>query len=282
MTTTIPLPRSATGQDAQTIGLDLARAAGALIRDAAGRAQSIDSKGRNNLVTETDYASEQLLIDGLNAAFPDHAILSEETNPDTDWHTGWVWVLDPLDGTRNFVAGIPNYCVNVGLLHDGEAVLGITYDPNRDWSITGGPGLGVHVTGTSAGGAYPPSESPRPWTATDLAGAVVTADLGYDDERAALMLELMGEIWPGVQSFRVPGSAALGLAWVAAGYADLNVHSLLFPWDLAAGLALIPAAGGVIRDRSGGPARPDSQGIVAGAPAVVEEFFGSYGQHRWR
>lgn len=277
----VPLPVGRDGTDALAAGLRLAREAGALVRAAASRAPSVDRKGRNNLVTETDYASEALLIAGLAAQFPDHAILSEERHPDTDWRSGWVWVLDPLDGTRNFVAGIPTYCVNVALLHDGEAVLGVTHDPNRDWTVAGGPGRGVR-TWQAAGGAPPAAAAPRAWGATDLASAVVTVDLGYDDVRAAQTLELMRAMWPGVQSFRVPGSAALGIGWTAAGLADLNLHSLLYPWDVAAGLALIPAAGGVIHDRGGGPARPDSQGIVAGAPAVVAEFEARFGALPWR
>lgn len=260
------LPESRDGEDALTVAERVAREAGALIR-AAGRAQGIDAKGRNNLVTETDFASERLLLDGIAAAFPDHAVLSEESHPDTNWTGGWVWVLDPLDGTRNFVAGIPNYCVNVGLLLDGEAVLGVTYDPNRDQAIVGGPGLGVRVNGQQAPGPQ----------AQTLADSMISVDLGYDDARAAQTLRLMGEMWPGVQAFRMLGSAAMGLAWTAAGFTDLNLHALLYPWDLVPGLALVPASGGVVLDREGAPARPDTQAIVAGSPAVVDEFLRRFG-----
>lgn len=224
------------------------------------------------MVTAADHAAEAVLLSGLRAAFPDHAILSEERHPDTDWRHGWVWAVDPLDGTRNFAAGVPIYAVNVALLHEGTAILGATYDPNRDVCIMGGPDLGLHANGDALPG-------PR---ALDLPTAVVSADLGYDDHRAALMLSTLQALWPGMQAIRIPGSAALGLAWTAAGYYDLNLHAMLYPWDVAAGLALVPAAGGVIRDRDGGRATPASEGVVAGSPGAVAEFFARAAARPWR
>lgn len=260
-------------RDALTVADTLARAAGRVVAEhARGSRETIERKGRNNLVTAADRAAEQVLLDGLRAAFPEHAILSEERHPDTDWRHGWVWAVDPLDGTRNFAAGVPVYAVNIALLCDGVAVLGATYDPSRDVCITGGPGLGVRANGE-------PVTGPR---ASDLASAVVSADLGYDDHRAALMLETLQALWPGMQAIRIPGSAALGLAWTAAGYYDLNLHAMLYPWDIAVGLALVPAAGGVIRDRDGGPATPASEGVVAGSPGAVAEFFARAGERPWR
>lgn len=266
------LPVTATGLDALTIADRLAREAGALIRDAATRARTFERKGRNNLVTATDHASEQLIIDGLSTAFPDHRILSEESNPDTDPSRGWVWSIDPLDGTRNFASGIPIYCVNIALLLDGEAVLGATYDPNRDECLLGGPGLGL----TSNGRAVTASVAP------DLASAVIVADLGYDDHKAAMTLDTLRALWPGYQSVRIIGSAALGLAWAASGRADLNLHLLLYPWDIAAGLALVPAGGGIMLDRAGAPASIASETVVAGSSAVVHEFLQVAADHPWQ
>jgi len=267
-----PLPRTASGDDALAVAGHLARTAGALIRDAATRERAFERKGRNNLVTATDHASEALIIEGLRDAFPDHRILSEESNPDTDPSHGWVWSIDPLDGTRNFASGVPIYCVNIALLHDGEAVLGATYDPNRDECLLGGPGLGLTSNGR------PVTSS----TAADLASAVIVADLGYDDRKAAMTLDTLRALWPGYQSVRIIGSAALGLAWAASGRADLNLHLLLYPWDIAAGLALVPAGGGVILDRTGAPATIHSETVVAGSPAVVQEFLLVAAGHPWR
>jgi len=258
--------------DALSVAEQVAREAGALIREAAKLARPAEEKGRANLVTNTDHASEALIIGRLAEAFPRHAVLSEESRPDTDWTHGYVWVVDPLDGTRNFVSGIPLYCVNIALCLDGEAILGATYDPHRDVCVRGGPGLGVFADGL-------PVEASR---APDLDSAVVTADLGYFDERARLMLDTVRAMLPEIQAVRVIGSAALGLAWAASGLSDLNMHSSLFPWDIAAGLAMLPAGGGAILDRDGGPARLDSQGIVAGSQAAAAEFFARFGERPWR
>ncbi|MGE0134693.1 MAG: inositol monophosphatase [Dehalococcoidia bacterium] len=267
-----PLPISVRGRDALAVAEQLARDAGSLIRRAGLLDRPAEHKGRTNLVTETDHASEACILEGLETAFPAHAILSEESRPDTNWEHGWVWVIDPLDGTRNFVSGIPLYCVNIGLVRDGEPVLGVTYDPHREVCVSGGPGLGVHANGHPVGASQ----------ATHLASSVMTADLGYYDERATMMLETVQEMIPHIQAVRIIGSAALGLAWAASGVSDLNLHSLVFPWDIAAGMAMLPEGGGVLFDRDGGPARLDSQGIVAGSPAVAAEFFERYGARPWR
>jgi myo-inositol-1(or 4)-monophosphatase len=266
------LPVSSQGVDALSFAEQVAREAGALIREAAKLERPAQEKGRANLVTQTDHASEALIIARIEEAFPAHAILSEESRPDTGWEHGYVWVVDPLDGTRNFVSGIPLYCVNVALCLDGEAVAGATYDPHRDVCVSGGPGFGVHANG----------EVVRASSAADLAAAVITADLGYYDERARLMLDTVQAMLTEIQAVRIIGSAALGLAWAASGLSDLNMHSLVFPWDIAAGMAMLPAGGGALRDRDGGPVRLDSQGIVAGSPAVVAEFLGRFGDRQWR
>jgi myo-inositol-1(or 4)-monophosphatase len=263
---------SARGVNAFEVARQLAREAGALIREAAKVERPATNKGRTNLVTQTDHASEALIIEGISDAFPGHAILSEETRPDTNWEHGYVWVIDPLDGTRNFVSGLPLYCVNVALALDGQAVLGATYDVHRDVCVAGGSGLGVRAN----------EEPVRASQAVDLASSVVTADLGYYDQRASLMLDTVQAMLSEIQAVRIIGSAALGLAWAASGLSDLNMHSLIFPWDIGAGLAMLPEAGGVLLDRDGGPARLDSQGIVAGSPAVVGEFLQRFGDRQWR
>jgi myo-inositol-1(or 4)-monophosphatase len=251
---------------------ELARAAGRLVAHAATRPRPATAKGRANWVTATDRASEALILAGLGQAFPGHAVLAEESRPDTDPTRGYVWVVDPLDGTRNFISGIPLYCVSIALLRDGRPLLGVTYDPNRERCLAGGAGRGVRLDGRPV----------RASRATRLADAVVVADLGYHERRARLMQRTVGALLPEVQAVRTIGSAALGLAWTAAGAIDLFLHGSLYPWDVAAALALVPAAGGAIADRDGGPARVTSQGVVAGAPAAVREFLTSFGARPWR
>ena len=270
------LPVTARGLDALAFAGGVAREAGALVAAAAGgpreRRRVLAEKGRRSWVTEADHASEALILERLGEAFPQHAVLSEESRPDTNPDHGYVWVVDPLDGTRNFAAGIPLFCVNVALALDGRVLLGATHDPNRELSVLGGPGLGLTAN------AEPVKASAAP----DLASAIVTADLGHDDRRGTLMLELLHQLWPEVQGCRVIGSAALGLAWAAAGLTDVMLHSGLYPWDVAAALAQVPAAGGLILDRDGGPATMSSEGVAAGAPAVVRALLERAEGRPWR
>lgn len=162
--------------------------------------------------------------------------------------------------------------MNIALLRDGEALLGVTFDPNRGTCVAGGPGRGVRINGR-------PTLASR---ATRLEDAVVVADLGFRAGRARLMQQTLRVLLPEVQAVRTIGSAALALAWTASGHADLCLHAALYPWDVAAALALIPAAGGTIADRDGGPAHIRSQGVVAGAPAVVREYLARFGARPWR
>lgn len=267
------LPAATDGRDALAVAVAIAKEAGALVREASrGSRALVGQKGRINFVTETDRASETLILRRIAEAFPQHAVLAEESQPDTEWREGYVWIVDPLDGTRNFAAGIPLYCVNIALARDGAVLLGATYDPSRDVCIAGGPGLGLTMNDARAHAS----------TAPDLASAIVTADLGYDDDRAELQLEMLRALWREIQGARIVASAALGLAWSAAGLTDVMVHSALYPWDVAAALALLPAGEGIILDRDGGPARLDSIAVVAGGTTVVEAFMERTAGLRWR
>ncbi len=254
---TLPVARS--GEDALTTAIGLARAAGSLVRDASLGPRSYERKGRIDFVTAADRASEALIVAGLAEAFPGHAVLSEESHADTPWADGDLWVVDPLDGTRNFTAGVPLYCVTLAYVRDGTPLLGVTYDPNRDWCLAGGRGLGLTANGRAVGATAAP----------DLASSLVVVDLGHDDDRAAATLDRMRGLWPGVQGYRVVGSAALGLAWAAAGLCDLMVHGSVWPWDIAAALAMVPAGGGVLLDADGAPATLASRSVVAGAPQAA-------------
>ena len=239
-----------------------------LLRNAAPRMRErVAMKARRSWLTEADTASERLILDRLTEAFPHHAVLSEESRPDTDWQHGYVWVVDPLDGTRNFAAGIPLYCVNLALALDGEVLVGATYDPERDACVLGAPGRGLTLAG----------EHVQSSSVSDLASAIVTADLGHPDAGGARMLALLGRLWPEVQGCRIVGSAALGLSWAAAGLTDLMLHPTLYPWDIAAALAQVPAGGGVILDGDGATARLDSTSAVAGAPLAARELLERFG-----
>ncbi|HYM16536.1 MAG TPA: inositol monophosphatase family protein [Dehalococcoidia bacterium] len=266
MTTPLDLPVAASGASALDVAWRCARAAGEHALSRFRGAQTIDIKGNRNIVTATDVEAELLVKDLLAGEFPSHAILSEETASGTDARRGWVWVVDPIDGTKNYACGIPFWCTNVALCLDGEPVVGLTYDA-------------VHAEGfwaASGAGAFcndrPIAVSAKP----DVAAAVIGIDLGYDDAMGARQLDLMRRIFPNVQGIRITGSAALGMAYAACGRIDLYTHMNVSPWDVAAGILLVREAGGAASDRSGGPMRVTSATFAAGGRRVHDDFMARY------
>jgi fructose-1,6-bisphosphatase/inositol monophosphatase family enzyme len=235
----------------------------------------LQMKGRGNFLTEIDLAVERAAIETLRAEYPEHRVLSEETSAEVeDWDQGWLWVIDPIDGTHNYVKGNPNFCFNIALCHDGEPLLGLTYAPVADEEYFAVQGGGLTINRKQA----------RVSEAASIQESVWGMDLGYDDGRAAKLLRVVTEVWPNVQALRLLGSAALGIAFAASGRYDLFVHQKLSPWDLAAGIVLVREGGGEIVNHDGGPVTIGSEGIVAGAPGVVREFVGIVRQkeREWR
>lgn len=262
-------PRSTGGAAAIDVAWECARAGGQLALARFRTAHDIDIKGHRNIVTETDVAAELRIKAILAAAYPDHKILSEETAADTDASSGWTWVIDPIDGTKNYAIGIPFWCTNVALCHDGEPVVGLTYDTVHDegfWAIAG--------QGAFCGEA-PITASDKP----DVFSAVIGIDLGYDDAAGAAQLDLMRRIFPNTQGIRITGSAALGMAYAACGRLDLYTHMNVSPWDVAAGILLVREAGGVASDRDGGPMRITSARFAAGGRRVHDDFMTRYAGH---
>jgi fructose-1,6-bisphosphatase/inositol monophosphatase family enzyme len=261
------LPVSASGKSAADVARAAARAAGEIVteRFRALAADPIERvvKGRGNYVTDTDLACEQAAIRILREEFPDHRVLSEESSAQvTDWDRGWLWVIDPIDGTANFARGIPTFVFNIALCLAGDPVLGLTYQPVTGDEFFATRGQGLFVNGVRA----------RVSSAATLPEALMGIGLGYDYDRAKMALHLLADLWPGVQMVQNIGSAALGLAYAASGRFDLYVHQFLFPWDMAPGIVQVREGGGVIIDREGGPVTIYSEGLIAGAPGPVEEF----------
>jgi fructose-1,6-bisphosphatase/inositol monophosphatase family enzyme len=268
------LPTSVSGKTAEEVARLCAREAGRIIMSRFGRRQEKRAKGRGNFVTETDLEAEHAVLDILRREYPRHGVLSEETAPKKpeDVTEEWLWVVDPLDGTHNFSQGIPNFAFNIALCERGDPVLGLTYAPAVGDEFFAGPGCGLTVNGEPAKGSNPAS----------LKHSVLGVDMGYDDGRAARLIALLADLWPGMQSVRVMGSAALGLAYAACGRYDVFVHQFLYPWDIAAGIALVRGGGGVIVNRDGGPVSISSEGVVAGAAGAVQDFLRLAGGRAWR
>lgn len=255
--------------------MDVARACGAeatrIMREGFGRVGVSQVKGRGNVLTETDLAVERAVTSILRSEFPDHAILSEETASETR-SDGWMWVVDPVDGTKNFSQGVPHVGSNIALCHASEPVLALTVHPLMGWEFTAVKGEGARLNGAP----ILVSQLER------LADSVVAIDMGYIAERGRKQLELALHLWPGMQTLRTSGSAALGFAYVAAAKWDIYVHSNLQPWDSAPGLLLVRESGGVCLDRDGGEATIFSEGVIAANPALAADFLERAGNLPWR
>jgi fructose-1,6-bisphosphatase/inositol monophosphatase family enzyme len=294
------LPLSRSGRTPLEVARRCAQEAARIVLDGLGKAQDVRIKGRGNLVTASDLASERAIHAILREEYPDHSILSEETAPGwvgtgsgvrgqgSGLHSsldprpttldpegsggGWLWVVDPLDGTRNYLSGIPTFCINIALCHDEEPLLALTFEPVRGEEFLAQRGAGATLNGRPM----------RASTKESVLASVLAVDLGYDDGRAARALSLVSELWPGMQSLRVIGSAALGLAYAACGRFDLFVHHMLYPWDIAAGILLVREAGGLITGRDGEPIGIRSEGVIAGAPGAHADFLRLAAGRAWR
>lgn len=263
-------PQAQDGQSAEAVMHACAERAGAILREGFGTARLAGVKGRGNVVTETDLAAEQAVREQLEFAFPDHAILGEEGSAEMR-SDGWMWVVDPLDGTKNYSRGVPHFGFTIALCHGSEPLMGLTLQP-----ITG-----ETFFARKGGGATLNDVSIHVSDVGSVEGGIIGMDLGYDDGRGKLQLALGHAMWPRMESLRIAGSAALGLAYVAAGRWDLFIHADLKPWDIAAGLLLITEAGGVVSDRDGEPATIRSEALVVGPAAVHQDFFAKYGDAPW-
>lgn len=262
------IPAARSGRSALEVARQAAREAGEVARAAFGQPKEVTVKGRGNLVTETDLEIERLLLHTFAREFPDHRVLSEESAAETTTQ-GWLWVVDPLDGTRNFVSGIPFFAVSLALCYDGAPVVAVTHDPSRDETFWAERGRGAWLDD------QPVHTSGRP----SVQASVLGFGLGYDDERGRQLLHLIEQLYPGVQTLRSLGSAALGLAYAACGRFDLFVHFDLFPWDLAAGMLLIEGAGGVVTEPGGSAASIASRAVIAGGRAAHADLVRWQRQH---
>ena len=273
MTQTPPeqLPLSTSGRSAMDVALEAARLAGGMIRDRFNSTFQVSLKGRNDIVTDVDVAVEKAVLELVSREFPDFGILAEESQPVT---TGspYRWVVDPIDGTRNFAMGIPHFCTIVALSHGDEPVIGVTYDPMREELFTAEKGKGAFLNGERIS----VSETPV------LSEALLCCDLGYVDEKACLAIDMIRSIWPGMLSLRLLGSAGLGVAYAAAGRVDMYFHHSLSPWDIVAGLVQVREAGGQIVDKQGKPANLQTSGVIAANPTLIADFLKQTDGLPWR
>ena len=265
------LPVTADGRTAMDIALQATAAAGEIIRNGWNSEKQITFKGRADIVTDIDVAAEKAILEILTSAFPDFGILAEESQPVTG-SSPYRWVVDPLDGTRNYAQSIPHFCTIVALAEGDDIVAGVIYDPVREETFTASQGQGAFLNGT------PISVSET----TELSRSLLSCDLGYVDEKAGLALDMLRSLWPGLYSVRLMGSAGLGVAYAASGRVDLFFHHSLSPWDIAAGLILAKEAGGRIVDRQGNEAGLFTPSVICSSPTLIDGFLSATDGLPWR
>jgi myo-inositol-1(or 4)-monophosphatase len=237
----------------------VAREAGVQLLEAfAGPAVGVEAKSTpTDLVSAADKAAEELILSRISAARPDDGFLGEE-GADEAGSSGLRWVVDPLDGTANFLFGIPQWAVSIAA-EDGDGVVaGVVYDPPRDelWAAErDGPATlnGVAVRGSRR---------------ADLATALVATGFGYDAEVRRVQAETVAALLPEVRDVRRFGAAALDLAWCAAGRFDAYYERGVHHWDVAAGALVCERAGVVVEPLAAAP--PQGPGLLAAAPGLVE------------
>ena len=264
-------PRSSSGRTAADIALEAAGYAGTILLDRFSQSKRVKVKGRGNVVTETDIEVETAVKKILQKEYPRISVLAEESGGDLS-NDGWLWIIDPLDGTRNFASNIPHFATVIALAYKGEVQLGITHDPIRNETFHALRGQGAFLNGQSIS----VSQEDR------LAEGILGLDLSYDDQGGANSLDIIKSIWPGMQTARIFGSDARGLAYLAAGRLHVFFHHKLEPWDQASGLLIVEEAGGMITDRRGQRAGLESDGIIAASPNAHAEFTELIKQSAWR
>lgn len=233
--------------------IDLAHRAGALLRAAQERERSVEAKGPVDVVTDADRASEALIVAAISERFPDHAIIAEEGGfaPGDGSNQ---WLIDPLDGTLNYLHGLPIYSVSLAFVQRGELQLGVVYDPSRGELFAAERGGGARCNGRLLAVS----------AVARLGRALITTGFPYDRaDRPDNNLREHDRLLLRVQDVRRTGSAALDLCYVAAGRTEAHWELGLKPWDTAAGALIVREAGGLVTDWEGRPWPVGEARIVA-------------------
>ena len=236
--------------------------AGAIIRKNFYLPPQVSSKGFRDLVTDTDFAAQTAITDAIRQRWPDHGFLTEEEDGALPTSGPIIWVIDPIDGTINFSRGLPVLCVSIAATQmsaagELEVLAGVIYDPLRDELFSGQCGRGATLK-TAEGDERPLQVSP----VEDLNQAVFTHDWSHLPAQRQQGLDAISGLTHAVFTTRAIGSAALALAWVAAGRTDGYLNFTVKPWDLAAASLLLAEAGGQLTDPLGSPLAWDAAGMT--------------------
>ncbi|MBI5473997.1 MAG: inositol monophosphatase [Ignavibacteriae bacterium] len=247
-----------------TIAIEAAKEAGKFLKYSVGRVKNIEVKQgeERNLVSEIDKGSEAKIIGIIKRHYPHHAILAEESGA-SDTSSDYKWVIDPLDGTTNFLHGLPIFCVTIGIEYKGEIVAGVVYDPNTEELFTAEKGAGAYLNGKRL----------KVSTSTTLIGSLLVTGFPYDiaqnpDNAIGHFVNFVVE----AQGLRRLGSAALDLSYVAAGRFDGFWEVNLNPWDMAAGILFVREAGGRVTDFAGAESTIYKKQVLASNGAIHDSM----------
>ena len=255
------------------VAVKAARAAGNLINRAALDVESVrvSQKQANDFVTEVDQAAEQAIIETLLNAYPGHGIWAEESGKTHGAKDSeFVWIIDPLDGTTNFIHGMPIYCVSIALAVKGRVEHGVVYDPTRNDLFTA----------TRGRGAYLNDRRIRVSKRTRLQECLISTGFPFrQSDDFNTYLRMMGDVMQRTAGLRRPGAAALDLAYVAAGFTDGFFETGLQPWDMAAGSLLVTEAGGLVGNFTGEADFLEQKECLAGAPRIYGQLVSLLGKY---
>ena len=238
-----------------------ALAAGKIILQAMDHLSGVNvtEKKKHDFVTEVDKTAESIIIETIKKAYPDHAILAEESGLQGESDT--VWIIDPLDGTTNFIHGFPQFAISIAIVEKGKLTGALIYDPLRDECFSAGKGAGAYLNQTRI----------RVSDRQHLNNALLGTGFPFKQpNRLDDYLTTFKALFPASAGVRRAGSAALDLAYVAAGRLDGFWEFDLKQWDIAAGVLLIKEAGGLVLDMAGGEGYMESGNVVAGNPKMVK------------
>lgn len=254
------------------IAVRAARSAGSVISRSFEQDDKleIESKGLNDFVTNVDRAAEQAVVDVIQKAYPNHCIIGEECGVLNGTDADYQWIIDPLDGTTNFVKGIPHFCVSIALKVKGKLDQAVVYDPIRGELFTASRGKGAQLNGFRIRVKQP----------KELSGAVLATGFPFKQKQHLdSYMNMFKALFIKTADMRRAGSAALDLAYVAAGRIDGFFELGLKPWDTAAGELLIIEAGGLVTDFTGGHTHNASGNVVAGSSKLIKEMLNDIRPH---
>lgn len=247
------------------IGIRAARAAGDQITRYMDRVQDlpVNSKGRNDFVSEVDRHAESIIIDTILKSYPKHSILAEESGEQGDGE--YQWIIDPLDGTTNYLHSFPHFAVSIALRVRGELSQGVIYDPLKQELFTASRGSGAFLNNRRI----------RVSQRKSLEGALLGTGFPFgDSDKLEEFIASFRAIFPMTSGIRRAGAASLDLAYVACGRLDGFWEFNLKPWDIAAGALLIIEAGGLISDLEGSSTYLEIGHVLSATPAIYDEMSG--------